>query len=352
MSLAVHRPARSVSSLVADDPVELAADLPRLPCGVTLDPEVLRGAACGEEDLELFYPEPGDVAAEQAAKQLCAACPVRQPCLQMALQTGDQHAILGGTTPAERQGLQASGRQNRWRRQATRQLTHTRPQLAATYRQAHAARNRLLVDASAAVAAHELALEVGIWKAALALGLGNSTQLLEVFTHWQLPEVPRLRQRSGVGDDPYATREAFALVNQVGWYKACRQLHAQQATLRQAFAHWGLGQPTGKPWRQAKAFLRDRTAAEAALGLAVRLGVERAAGQLDTTKRTRTGPGTAGGWGVRATVRRPSSAPMRPGSRPTADALHRPIIRGSGPRGWPRPSGRPSRSGVTERWWA
>jgi hypothetical protein len=30
MSLAVHRPARLVSSLVADDPVELAADLPRL----------------------------------------------------------------------------------------------------------------------------------------------------------------------------------------------------------------------------------------------------------------------------------------------------------------------------------
>jgi hypothetical protein len=37
---------------------------------------------------------------------------------------------------------------------------------------------------------------------------------------------------------------------------------------------------------QAKVFLRDRTAAEDALALAVRVGVERAAGQLDTTKRT------------------------------------------------------------------
>jgi len=286
MTITVHRPARPVSSLLADDPVELAAALPRLPYGASLDPQVLRDAACGETDLELFYPDPGDTAAEQAAKQVCVACPVRQPCLQMALATGDQHAILGGTTPAEREPLRPSAQQNRWRRQATRQLTYARPELAATYRQAHAARARLYVDASAAVAAHELALEVGVWKAALALGLGNSNQLLDVFIHWQLPEVPRVRQRSGVGDDPHAARQAFALVEQVGWYKACRQLRATQATLRQAFAHWGLGQPVGKPWVQAKVFLRDRTAAEEALALAVRVGVERAAGQLDTTKRT------------------------------------------------------------------
>ena len=63
MTLTAHRPARSVSSLVADDPTELAADLPRLPRGITLDLEVLRDAACGEHDLELFYPEPDDTAA-------------------------------------------------------------------------------------------------------------------------------------------------------------------------------------------------------------------------------------------------------------------------------------------------
>jgi WhiB family redox-sensing transcriptional regulator len=103
MTLIAHRPARPLSSLVGDDPTELDVSLPGLPSGVTLDSEVLRNAACGEEeDLVLFYPEPGDTAAEQAAKAVCAACPVRQPCLEMALQTGDQHAILGGTTPAER----------------------------------------------------------------------------------------------------------------------------------------------------------------------------------------------------------------------------------------------------------
>src|SRR5512132_340185 len=119
MTVTARRPARSVASLVVDAPAELAAALPRLPRGITLDLEVLRDAACGPEDLELFYPEPGDQAAEQAAKAICAACPVRQPCLDMALATGDQHAILGGTTPAERVPLCRQ-----------RQVTHARHQAA------------------------------------------------------------------------------------------------------------------------------------------------------------------------------------------------------------------------------
>src|SRR6266508_282587 len=110
MTLTGHRPARPVSSLVADDPVELAADLPRLPGGVTLDPEVLRDAACGEDDLELFYPEPGDLAAEQAAKQVCAACPVQQPCLEMALAAGDQHASSAAPPPPSGAGCTANAR--------------------------------------------------------------------------------------------------------------------------------------------------------------------------------------------------------------------------------------------------
>ena len=102
MSLAAHRPARPLSSLLGEDPAEVAVGLPGLPRGVTLDPQVLRDAACGDQDLELFYPDPGDLETERAAKQVCAGCPVKQPCLEMALATGDQHAILGGTTPQER----------------------------------------------------------------------------------------------------------------------------------------------------------------------------------------------------------------------------------------------------------
>jgi Transcription factor WhiB len=120
MTLTAHRPARSVSSLVADDPAELAADLPRLPTGVTLDPVVLQGAAYGPDDLELFYPEPDDQAAEQAAKALCASCPVRQPCLDMAL--GHRRPVRG-TTPAERVPLRRQRQVARAREQAARRAT-------------------------------------------------------------------------------------------------------------------------------------------------------------------------------------------------------------------------------------
>src|SRR6266545_4112556 len=67
MTLMARRPARLLSSLQGEDPAEVAVGLPGLPRGVTLDPQVLRDAACGEQDLELFYPDPGDTAAEQAA---------------------------------------------------------------------------------------------------------------------------------------------------------------------------------------------------------------------------------------------------------------------------------------------
>ena len=51
MSLTARRPARLLSSLQGEDPAELDVNLPSLPSGVTLDPEVLRDAACGAQDL-------------------------------------------------------------------------------------------------------------------------------------------------------------------------------------------------------------------------------------------------------------------------------------------------------------
>ena len=75
------------------------------------------------DDLELFYPEPGDQAAEQAAKDICAACPVKDACLEMALVTADQHAILGGTTPAERVPMRRQRQQIHAREQAAERAT-------------------------------------------------------------------------------------------------------------------------------------------------------------------------------------------------------------------------------------
>jgi len=106
------------------------------------------------------------------------------------------------------------------------------------------------------VRAHELAGEVGVWRAAMELGLNNSHELVEVLEHWELPPVPRLEQRSTIADDPEATMAAFELVNQIGWRETGRQLHATPETLRAAFAKWGLGEPAGKPWQEARVPVR------------------------------------------------------------------------------------------------
>ena len=287
MSLAVHRPARLVSGLVADDPVELAADLPRLPSGVTLDPEVLRDAACGGADLELFYPDPGDQAAEQAAKQVCAACPVKQPCLEMALATGDQHAILGGATPTERGRLRRQRQVTHAREQAAQRATAATgidpAQLRAPGGRSMAA--HLRGDASATVRAWELCKSAGTAHVARLLGV-HVTDLHKALAHWGL-EVPKLRQPAEILTDPVAAREAYVLVEQVGWVKGAQQLHVHRRTLRASFARWGLGEPTPPPSPfAASPMARERAAAEEALELAIQVGVSRAAEELGVNRVT------------------------------------------------------------------
>lgn len=57
-------------------------------------------AACAGTDPALFYdPDPD---AEHAAKQICAACPVRGPCAADAAARGEPHGIWGGLTEHER----------------------------------------------------------------------------------------------------------------------------------------------------------------------------------------------------------------------------------------------------------
>lgn len=69
-------------------------------------------AVCATEDPELWYPlgipghRTGDnLAQEQLAKSICAACPVRRDCADTALKTGDEHGISGGLNEVERTAL-------------------------------------------------------------------------------------------------------------------------------------------------------------------------------------------------------------------------------------------------------
>ena len=60
-------------------------------------------AACRGADLQTFFPGRGQSA--EPARQICAGCPVRQPCLDYALSHAITHGIWGGLTERDRRAL-------------------------------------------------------------------------------------------------------------------------------------------------------------------------------------------------------------------------------------------------------
>jgi len=60
-------------------------------------------AACRDADTELFFPVSDAHAAD--AKAICASCPVREDCLEFALETRSPEGVWGGLTPIERHRL-------------------------------------------------------------------------------------------------------------------------------------------------------------------------------------------------------------------------------------------------------
>lgn len=66
-------------------------------------------AACRGADTELFFPIDEEKGAGEA-KAICAACPVREACLEFALQTRSVDGIYAGTTGTERKAMLRKGR--------------------------------------------------------------------------------------------------------------------------------------------------------------------------------------------------------------------------------------------------
>ncbi|HCA84138.1 MAG TPA: WhiB family transcriptional regulator [Streptomyces sp.] len=64
-----------------------------------------RSTEARQVDPELFFPEPDEMDLINAAKTLCAQCPVRPTCLDAALENGDRDGIRGGMTEEEREPL-------------------------------------------------------------------------------------------------------------------------------------------------------------------------------------------------------------------------------------------------------
>jgi len=63
----------------------------------------MQRAACKGLDTDLFFPDTGVNHAR--LKKLCAACPVRQQCLQYAVENGMDDGLWGGLSPRQRRPL-------------------------------------------------------------------------------------------------------------------------------------------------------------------------------------------------------------------------------------------------------
>ena len=65
-------------------------------------------AKCLGSNPDIFFPmgKTGEPLAQaQAAKRVCEACLVRNPCLQFALETNQETGVWGGTTEEERRSV-------------------------------------------------------------------------------------------------------------------------------------------------------------------------------------------------------------------------------------------------------
>ena len=60
-------------------------------------------AACRGLDPDIFYPVSDEDA--DVAKAICAACPVREACLEYALANRERDGVWGGATERERRRM-------------------------------------------------------------------------------------------------------------------------------------------------------------------------------------------------------------------------------------------------------
>ena len=68
-----------------------------------MDTAWMRRGNCREEPPSLFFPSDGT--GVDIARQLCATCPVKEPCLEYALRNRIDHGVWGGTSERERRRI-------------------------------------------------------------------------------------------------------------------------------------------------------------------------------------------------------------------------------------------------------
>jgi WhiB family redox-sensing transcriptional regulator len=180
-------------------------------------------AACRDADPELFFPDPGQLPQTARAKEVCAGCTVRGPCLDTALHgplaRDDRHGIFAGTTARDRRKLRG------------------RPAMAQGTRFVH--------DRAAAEAALALANQVSIDRAARELGVSKQA-LRRAFDHHGLPQPAVFQggpERSRFLHDRGAAEQAWRRAAEVGINQTRKELGTSDKALRTAWARHGLGLP-------------------------------------------------------------------------------------------------------------
>jgi WhiB family transcriptional regulator, redox-sensing transcriptional regulator len=140
-------------------------------------------AACRNVDRSLFYPRPGQ--SGRAAKRICAACPVREQCLESVLATqtsyAEDHGIFAGTSRRDRLPMRMA------RRAAAAATSPTGAQVVpiGRARRSRPPVTRVYQDRGAAAEAFRLAEQQGVNEAARRLGVGTGS-LYRAWNRWGL----------------------------------------------------------------------------------------------------------------------------------------------------------------------
>lgn len=71
--------------------------------GLPQPPAWTADALCAQVDMDGFFPEKGG--STRQAKAVCLMCPVREVCLEYALDNRVQHGIWGGVSERERRRM-------------------------------------------------------------------------------------------------------------------------------------------------------------------------------------------------------------------------------------------------------
>lgn len=68
-----------------------------------MDAEWMMRGNCQEHPPSVFFPSDG--VGVEVARQICATCPVKSPCLEYALRNRIDHGVWGGASERERRRI-------------------------------------------------------------------------------------------------------------------------------------------------------------------------------------------------------------------------------------------------------